>query len=158
MLTKGRLAQLLFMMIVLLGLFFWRTFDSELPESEGIVDHENSQVSLLRCDYTIACEFVTEQGSFFLSIKNIPIVAEEWIDFELTAPSENSEINNAKIVGKSMFMGRIPVSFSKTKEKNFSARSLVGACTTDEMIWELQIDITQAGNSETLVFDFMVKK
>ncbi|WP_413701715.1 hypothetical protein ACLKMH_09210 [Psychromonas sp. KJ10-10] len=158
MLTKSRLAQLLFMMIVLLGLFFWRTFEGELSNSTTNTNNDNSEISLLRCDYSSACEFITEQGSFFLDIKNAPVQAEEWIDFELITPFENSEISKAQIVGKSMFMGRIPVFFSKSGAKNYTARGLVGACMTDEMVWELQIEIANGDNNETLLFDFMVKK
>ncbi|PKG38721.1 hypothetical protein [Psychromonas sp. Urea-02u-13] len=158
MLTKSRVVQLLFMLAVLLFLFFWRTFDSEQSEPAVIEQNVLAQISLGRCDYTDSCEFITEQGTFLLAIKNAPIQAEEWIDFELTTPLENSEITKAQIVGKTMFMGRIPVRFKKSAEKTFSAKGIVGACTTDQMLWELQITVLNGDKSELLTFDFMVNK
>jgi hypothetical protein len=158
MLSKSRVVQLLFMLVVLLTLFFWRTFDVALEESTATEQKVLAQVNLLRCDYSKACEFITEQGTFTLDIKNTPIKAEEWIEFELSTPLENSEVTKAKIVSKSMFMGRIPVRFKKSGTQIFSAKSLVGACTTEQMIWELQITVVNDDNSELLSFDFMVQK
>ncbi|WP_022940490.1 hypothetical protein [Psychromonas hadalis] len=154
MLTKSRVVQLLLMLLVLMALFFWRTFDT--PPQEAF--HEKGKVSLVRCDYVEACEFMTDQGAFFLTIKNHPIKAEEWINFELSSPIKNIQIENAKIVGKTMFMGRIPVTFKKTSEQHFSAKSLVGACTTPKMAWELQIAISVGDKSKLLMFDFMVER
>lgn len=158
MLTKGRVVQLLFMMAILLLLFFWRTFDVEANVTANETTELSPQMSLLRCDYVKACEFVTEQGTFLLSVKNLPIKPEEWIDFELLSPLKNTHINSAKIVSKSMFMGKIPVKFKKTAPQTFSARGIVGACITDKMIWELHISIDNDEQNEVLVFDFMVKK
>jgi hypothetical protein len=158
MLTKSRIVQILFMMIVLVGLFFWRTFESQVENKANFEKNIKPQVDLLRCDYKSPCEFITEQGIFLLSIKDIPIQAEEWIDFELSMPIDNSEITKAQIVGKTMFMGRIPVRFKNASDRKFTARGLVGACTTDEMIWQLQINVVTNNISETLLFDFAVKK
>ena len=154
MLTRSRVVQLLFMLFVLMLLFFWRTFDN-IEQNPSV---EQNSVNLSSCDYRDACEFITEQGTFFLSIKNLPIKAEEWIHFELLTPAENVQIKSAKIVGKSMFMGRIPVKFNKTSDALFSAKSLVGACTTPQMVWELQITTSIGAKDELLAFDFMVEK
>jgi hypothetical protein len=158
MLTKSRVVQLLFMLAVLLTLFFWRTFENDLEKVIEVEQKGLPQVNLLRCDYRQVCEFITEQGTFTLDIKDTPIRAEEWINFELSTPLENSNIMKAQIVSKSMFMGRIPVRFKKSGTQIFSAKSLVGACTTDQMIWELQITVVNDDKSELLLFDFMVQK
>lgn len=157
MLTKGRVVQLLIMLIVLLVLFFWRTFDikDDLQPSPEIKVSQNQ--SLVRCDYQQACEFITEQGTFFLEIKNLPIKAEEWIDFELLTPIKNVQVNKAKIVGKTMFMGRIPVTFNRASDQIFSAKTLVGACTTAQMVWSLEITVESDNVEQLLSFDFMVK-
>jgi len=158
MLTKSRVVQLLFMLAVLLFLFFWRTFNNDLVEPVQVVQEDSPKINLLRCDYSDVCEFVAEQGRFFLAIKNTPIQAEEWIDFELTTPLKNSEITKAQIVGKTMFMGKIPVRFKKLDEYLFTGKGIVGGCATDVMVWELQITVVNGDKSDVLLFDFMTKK
>lgn len=157
MLTKSRIAQLLFMLTVLLGLFFWRTFDLD-QDSSPQVEIKPQQSNIIRCDFIEPCEFINEQGSFLLSIKNLPIQAEEWIDFELSSPVEGLTVSSAKMIGKEMFMGRIPVKFKKSAPKLFTAKGITGACTTDEMIWELQLTVSDGDSSELLSFDFIVNK
>ena len=155
MLTKSRVVQLLFMLTVLLVLFFWKTFE-KIPDKQVV--ESDPQISQVRCDYKDACEYITDQGTFFLSIENLPIKAEEWIDFELLMPNDNMKVSKAKIVGKDMFMGRIPVTFKQSKTDLFRAKTLVGACTTPEMIWSLEITVDIAEAQEVITFDFMVKR
>lgn len=161
MLTKSRVVQLLFMLIVLLVLFFWRTFSPPQTITQEGVEIKGSEavalVSLLRCDYQTPCEFISEQGEFLLNIKNLPIKAEQWIDFELSTPNENIQVSAALIVGKSMFMGEIPVSFSQSAQQLFSAKAIVAACMHDEMIWTLQITVNNGDLQEALAFDFAVR-
>ncbi|MCP4324019.1 MAG: hypothetical protein GY787_19600 [Alteromonadales bacterium] len=154
MLERSRVVQLILMLFILLTLFFWKTFEPSKVISE-VVDIPPAKVSSLRCNYVKACEFVTEQGTFYLNIKNLPIKPEEWINFELQSPIKYTQIKTANIVSKSMFMGKIPVSFKQSKEKLFIGKSLVGACITEQMIWELQISLE---SGELLTFDFMVEK
>ena len=158
MLTKSRLVQLLLMMFVLLVLFFWKTFNNEQNNIQANEGDASEEMGILRCNYDDACEFVSESGIYSLAIKNLPVKAEEWIDFELNTPTKNVEISKAQIAGKTMFMGRIPVKFTKSADKQFSAKSLVGSCTTKHMIWELQITVLNGEFSELLSFDFVVKK
>lgn len=161
MLTKGKVFQLLFMLTVLLALFFWKTFDSS--ENKQVLEETDISmtkplVNVVRCDYQEACEFINEQGISLLSIKDLPIKAEEWINFELTVPNENSVINSAQIVGKSMFMGKIPVNFKQSGSTQFSGKAIVATCMHDEMIWTVEIMIENAGEQQLLAFDFLVKK
>lgn len=158
MLTKSRVAQLCFMLAVLIGLFVWRTYDEDKNVQKINQEESSPGLSLLRCDYSQACEFITEQGTFLLRVKNTPIQAEEWIDFELSMPAENIEVSKAQIIGKTMFMGRIPVKFKASGDMEYSGRGIVGSCTTHEMIWELQITVKKGDVSELLSFDFIVKK
>lgn len=158
MLTKSRVVQLSFMLCVLLALFFWKTFETPKNSASAIEDIGVAKVSLLRCDYRDACEFIAEQGTFYLSIKNLPIKPEEWINFELHSLVKNMQVTSAKIISKSMFMGKIPVVFKKSEEQLFVAKGIVGACITDEMIWALQITVENGELTELLSFDFMVVK
>lgn len=158
MLTKIRVVQLVFMLIVLVGLFFWKTFEHKEDKITPKEGTNNTPMNLLRCDYQQACEFITKQGVFLLNIKNLPIKAEQWIDFELSTPHKNIQISKAQIVGKTMFMGRIPVTFSKSELQLFNSKALVGACMNEKMIWTLEVTVNKGDMQEQLAFDFMVER
>jgi len=146
--------QLLVMLLILLALVVWRTVAYAQTVSEN--NHSAaSATDLLRCDYFTPCEFTTPQGAFWLTVANPPIKAEQWIDFNLHSKLEEWRIIEAKIIGKSMFMGRIPVFFSPS-ENGFAAKTLVAACTSKQMIWQLQITVEINNVSELLLFDFVV--
>jgi hypothetical protein len=159
MLTKSRAVQLLVMLIVLASLFTWRTITIEAEQQDNVdLTSVESSPGLLECDYLIPCEVASSQGRFWLSVDNPPIKAEQWINFKFESDQQELRVIDAKIVGKEMFMGRIPVTFTKVGKGIFSAKTLVGACTTPTMIWQLQINVTVNGIEDLLLFDFMVKK
>ncbi|ABM02782.1 hypothetical protein Ping_0940 [Psychromonas ingrahamii 37] len=159
MLTKSKIIQLLFMLIVLVSLFIWRTINIK-TEQQMNIDLTSTERSSgqLECDYLVPCELLSSQGRFWLSVDNPTIKAEQWINFRLESDEQEWRVIDAKIVGKEMFMGRIPVTFVKTDKGFFSAKTLVGACTTPAMIWQLKINILVNGIKDQLLFDFMVKK
>ncbi len=163
MLSKSRVVQLLVMMAVFMALVTWRTLDTD-PADKGAATVKKEPAAeksgqntteMLRCDYFTACEFRSEQGSFWLSVDNPPIKAEEWINFKLKSSNPDWQVTDAKIVGKEMFMGRIPVTFDPLEKGVFSAKTLVGSCIT-EMIWQLEINIEMNGLKQVLLFDFAV--
>jgi hypothetical protein len=159
MLTKSRAVQLLVMLIVLASLFTWRTITIEAEQQDNVdLTSVESSPGLLECDYLIPCEVASSQGRFWLSVDNPTIKAEQWINFKFESAQQELRVIDAKIVGKEMFMGRIPVTFTKVGKGIFSAKTLVGACTTPTMIWQLQINVTVNGIEDLLLFDFMVKK
>jgi hypothetical protein len=158
MLTKSRLVQLIVMLTILLVLFFWKTFEKDTDKQTVEALAGEALTSQARCDYLDACEYVTKSGTFFLNVEDVPIKAEEWINFELTMPNQNITVTKSQIVGKSMFMGRIPVTFKQAQEDVYRAKTLVGACTTPEMIWLLEITVEVEGVQEVINFDFMVKR
>jgi len=161
MLTKGKIFQLLFMLTVLLALFFWRTFDSSEAKQaieEAEIPMTMPLMNVVRCDYQEPCEFINEQGTSLLSIKDLPIKAEEWINFELTVPNADNVVNSAQIVGKSMFMGKIPINFKQSGTNQFSGKAIVATCMHDEMIWTVEVTVDNSGEQQLLAFDFLVKK
>lgn len=159
MLTKSRIVQLLVMLLVLVLLFTWRTMTIETePQNNVNLTSVEPSTGLLECDYFVPCEVVSSQGSFWLSVDNPPIKAEQWINFRLEGNGQKWRVIDAKIVGKEMFMGRIPVTFTNLGKGIFSAKTLVGACTNPTMIWQLQINVAVNGIEELLLFDFMIQK
>ena len=145
--------QIFIILLVLIALVVWKTIDSNKEVENKPVD---IQQSLVECDYSAPCEFRAEKGAFWLSVQDPPIKAEQWINFSLQSELKNWRIIEAKIVGKSMFMGRIPVFFKTEKEGGFSAKTLVGACTSDKMVWTLQIQTEIDSQLTLLNFDFEV--
>ncbi|WP_372881076.1 hypothetical protein [Psychromonas sp.] len=159
MLTKNRVAQLLVMLIVLVTLFIWRTVTTKPEQVKNVELTAVAPLSELpACDYVKPCKFASDHGTFWLSVANLPVKAEQWINFSLKGGEKDWRVVDAKIVGKEMFMGRIPVTFTQTDKNIFSAKTLVGACTTPKMIWQLQINIEVNSANELLLFDFMVEK
>ena len=159
MLTKNRVAQLLVMLILLVSLFTWRTMTTEPGQVNNIELTAVEPLSeSLACDYIKPCKFVSDHGSFWLSVGNPPVKAEQWIDFSLNSSEPEWHVVDAKIVGRDMFMGRIPVTFTENDKHIFSAKTLVGACTTPKLIWQLQINVQVNAVNELLLFDFMVEK
>lgn len=159
MLTKNRVVQLLLMLIVLVSLFTWRTITNpKEQQNDAVLTSVEASTGQLECDYLVPCEVAGAQGSFWLSVDNPPIKAEQWIDFKLKSNAQEWRVNDAKIVGKEMFMGRIPVTFTDLGKGIFSAKTLVGACTTSTMIWQLQIKVAVNGVEELILFDFLIQK
>ncbi|WP_138482998.1 hypothetical protein [Pseudoalteromonas phenolica] len=76
-----------------------------------------------------------------------------WVDDNLKLQAESEflirlqveqdgpfEIKSAKIDGKSMNMGYIPLFFSQLNKDTYIAQGIVGACDTDDMVWQIVID------------------
>lgn len=158
MLTKSKLIQLAVILLILLGLVFWRTESvlRDVTNAPGI-SAEQTEATVVRCDYLSSCEFVSKQGKFGLTVNNPPIQAERWINFSLQSELSGWRVTEAEIVGKSMFMGRIPVFFKSADKDIYSARAMVPACTSAEMTWQLQISVVADNIKEVLRFDFAVR-
>lgn len=158
MLTKSKLIQLAIMLLILLGLVLWKTESvlRDVTNAPGM-SIEQTEATVVRCDYLSSCEFVSKQGKFWLTVNNPPIQAEHWINFNLQSELPSWQVTEAEIVGKSMFMGRIPVLFKSIDEGIYTARTMVSACTSAAMIWQLQITVVVDNIKEVLLFDFIVR-
>lgn len=147
MLTKRKILLLFLLLVILsLGILNW-------PIENAVSSQKKADT---RCDYSTACEFTTKQGVFWLTVDNPPIKAEQWISLSLQSELSDWQVKEANIVGRDMFMGRIPVQFKANEKGKFSAQTMVGACTRDEMIWQLQIEVELQGKIEMLSYDFAV--
>jgi hypothetical protein len=63
---------------------------------------------------------------------------------------------SAVIVGKSMYMGKIPLRFTfDDKTGTWRSDFMLGACSDPEMLWQLQMLLTdQSGNQQQLETEF----
>lgn len=153
MLRKSRVVNLFILLFVLLlGMICGWIYNFYNVNSSI----EEATANRVACDYFTACQFVSKQGRFWLSVDNPPIQAERWIFFNLQSELPAWQVLEANIVGKSMFMGRIPVFFESAGKRGFTAKSMVGACTSKQMIWQLQIMVEADKRKEMLLFDFTV--
>jgi hypothetical protein len=99
-----------------------------------------------------------------VEVQNQPIEAEKEAIFmlEVTHLTQARLINTksimAKIIGKDMYMGRIPVVFNNIAENQYQASSFIGACTEPSMEWLLLVEFEFTdGNRYEMPFQFTVK-
>ncbi|MDX5405839.1 MAG: hypothetical protein LPK11_02200 [Chromatiaceae bacterium] len=59
---------------------------------------------------------------------------------KLTVIADDISAVSGSIAGVSMYMGRIPLRFSRVAE-GFTADFLLGACADPKMLWQLEIEI-----------------
>jgi len=159
MLTKSRLIQLLSMLSLLIGLFIWRTVESvgeQTPESASEVFLADETI----CDFSSPCDFISPLGTFTLSVDEGEIVPETWFHLTLKSEHKNWKVLRAKTVGKTMFMGKIPMRFSSISEQDgenkATAKSMVGVCATDRMLWRFDIVVEVDGTPINLYYDFLI--
>lgn len=166
MLTKSRLIQIACMLLILVGLFVWRTANfsdaNNNVESNTLTKLTDETIVDTLCDLSQPCVFHTSIGDFTLSVDGGAIIPEQWFHLNLTSESENWEVTQAKIVGKTMFMGKIPVKFLPPQkvadELQSTAVSMLGVCTEDKMIWRLEVVIEANGLPIDLLYDFLIEK
>ncbi len=163
MLTKSRLIQLVIMLCLLIGLFIWRTI--ELSPVIGKNQQESVQddkVEEVLCDFSEPCVFNSLWGAFSLSVEGGKIIPEQWFHLTLESEIENWQISSAKIVGKTMFMGKIPIKFTEVTstagKQQSTGKSMLGVCTEDKMLWRLDIVVEINGQPVNLYYDFLIVK
>ncbi|MEL0630634.1 hypothetical protein [Psychromonas aquatilis] len=163
MLSKMRLAQILIMLSLLIGLFIWRTVSvttSETPKEEEnkALVIENSYL----CDFVSPCIYGTSLGDFSLSIEGNKIIPEQAFNLILESNQKGWKVNQAKILGKDVFMGKVPVTFSSVSKVGnvfqATAKSMIGACTDDQLLWRLEVQIESNGKIFPLYYDFTISK
>lgn len=161
MLTKSRMIQLLSMLSLLIGLFVWRTIN---PNTTEIIETQlNDQLTVIDaslCDFKEPCLFKSIYGAFSLTVDEGKITPEEWFNLTLKSDLDNWEVISAKTVGKTMFMGKIPLSFSAVSginnQQQSTAKTMLGACTENKMVWRFDILLEIEGQPVNLYYDFEV--
>lgn len=162
MLTKSRLIQLVSMLTLLIGLFVWRTIDlseAELEKSETTAPSLKLDEAV--CDLSQPCLFKSILGDFVLSVDEGEIIPEQWYNLTFKSNVKDWKIMSAKIVGKTMFMGQIPIKFSPSTEngeRQSHAKSMIGVCTEDKMLWQLKMLVEVEGKPIDVHYDFLIVK
>lgn len=165
MLTKSRLIQLFFMLCVLIGLFIWRTIDFTLSDDMNLaVDKEVKEVVVNfednTCDFSKPCLFNSAWGTFSLSVDEGKITPEEWFHLTLKSDLKNWKVISAKTIGKTMFMGKIPMKFMPVvqvgEKYQTNAKSMLGSCIEKRMVWRFDIEIDFDGQPINIFYDFVI--
>ena len=162
MLTKSRLIQLVSMLTLLIGLFVWRTIglsEAELEKSETTAPSLKLDEAV--CDLSQPCLFKSILGDFVLSVDEGEIIPEQWYNLTFKSNVKDWKIMSAKIVGKTMFMGQIPIKFSPSTEngeRQSHAKSMIGVCTEDKMLWQLKMLVEVEGKPIDVHYDFLIVK
>ncbi len=121
------------------------------PEQNRI---ETNKGTLL-CDFEYSpCAFNSSQGKAWLQAEPAIIKTENEITFSLSFDDpSNVVIKTARLEGKDMYMGVIPVFFTKVGEQ-YRGGAMLGACMHDKMVWQMFVEIEVDGKPQTLVYDF----
>lgn len=144
-LTKIRVFQLLLVLFILLGLVLWRT----LSAGSSVPAQTNRILAGGECDLSSADCRLPPPDELLVSSSLRPIVPET--PFTLTLRGHPSMApKHAWLEGRSMFMGRIPLSFSRQGDA-WVASTMVGACSEPAMIWQLTI-VLEDGQQLTAPF------
>ncbi|OUS26346.1 hypothetical protein A9Q98_10900 [Thalassotalea sp. 42_200_T64] len=108
------------------------------------------------CDFSAGvCSQIRDFGSFELTTMPKLIKAESEINFQLTSKNNAElEIQSAWLEGKDMYMGKIPLFFS-AKNGVYEANTLIGACTEEQMNWQMIIVLMTDNQQQRLVFEFI---
>lgn len=142
-LTRGRLIQIIVLMIVLITAFIWRTVTYQKPP----VTTNQAKVCNLNtgnCTFTIDTKPVT--------ISLLPLDPKANIPLQLHI--SNIAVNpRATVNGISMNMGILPVIFKQQKE-GWLGEFTVPQCTADKMTWAINIKI----NNNIYTSEFTVTK
>ena len=107
------------------------------------------------------CQF--SQGSCTKEINGVKITL---LINPKTVPSEKNiqlklsvnkpvKIKSARIEGRDMFMGMIPIKFNSIKNKEFLGDAILGTCASGYMVWRLIVNIDVNGTPSTVFYDFL---
>jgi len=117
--------------------------------------HANKTDSSL-CDfYAGSCVQNSLNGDISLSLEPAGAPSEKPLKFRLKSQSP-IKLLSARLEGRDMFMGVIPVKFEKSDEKHYEATATYGSCSSGYMVWRLWLNLeTDKGQNQSLWFDFL---
>lgn len=97
------------------------------------------------------CTITTQFGELSVLFDQKIITPEN--EFSIWVGNENideSFIITGFLEGKTMYMGKIPLFFAKGKQRGFRiANAMLGSCSDKNMVWTLQLTVTQESNANT---------
>lgn len=142
-LTRGRLIQIIVLMIVLITAFVWRTVTYQ-AQPTAKVQAKVCSLNAGDCLFNINNKPVT--------VKLLPVVPKA--EVPLILHINNVDVNPvAKVSGVNMNMGTLPIIF-KQKQNGWIGEFMVPQSSHDKMIWAININI----NNKIYSSEFSVTK
>ena len=142
-LTRGRLIQIIILMIILISAFIWRTITYQA--------NTITKIPLKVCSLnTGSCLFNINNKAVTVTLTPETLQAET----RMTLYINNIDVNPSAIVsGVTMNMGVLPIIFTAQK-KGWQGEFTVPKCTQDNMTWAIDIKV----NDKIYSVEFTVTK
>ncbi|WP_133309338.1 hypothetical protein [Parashewanella curva] len=101
-----------------------------------------------------SCTKSTKGVNFTIKISPEEVPSEQDLHFRLTV--DKTVINvKARLEGRDMFMGIIPVVLSQTESNTYDSQFMLGSCASGYMVWRLFISAEYQGQQINTHFDFL---
>ncbi len=101
-----------------------------------------------------SCTKLTKGVNFTIKITPEGVPSEKELYLSLTADKTLTNIQ-ARIEGRDMFMGIIPISLSQTESGTYNSEFMLGSCASGYMVWRLFINAEHKGQQISTYFDFL---
>ena len=101
-----------------------------------------------------SCKKESNHAEIALLISPNTVPSGEKLDLSITS-NELIKIKSARIEGRDMFMGIIPIKFNRIKNRGFFSNAFLGSCASGYMVWRLFITFEKKGIESTVYFDFL---
>ncbi len=69
--------------------------------------------------------------------------------------SEPVQLLGARVEGRDMFMGVIPLNLTETAESRYNGTLVYGSCSSNYMVWRMFVSFNVKGQQQHVMFDFL---
>ncbi|GLS84581.1 hypothetical protein GCM10007894_25580 [Paraferrimonas haliotis] len=80
--------------------------------------------------------------------------SEEMVTYHLEFSTPVTRVRG-KLEGRDMFMGSIPILFSRKEGNHFDSEAQFGACISGYMVWRLTVNFETQSGPQQVYFDFL---
>lgn len=107
------------------------------------------------CDfYQGICRVNVDEDALTLNISPANTPSEKPLSVSVNLP-ESAELISARVEGRDMFMGVIPLNLSQTAKTEYKASLMYGSCSSNYMVWRMFVTYRNQGVEQTAMFDFL---
>ncbi|RYV01430.1 hypothetical protein SOPP22_13640 [Shewanella sp. OPT22] len=113
------------------------------------------QIDRSLCNFLVSSCLKEANGAeiaLFISPNTVP--SEQDLTISLKS-NKNITIKSARIEGRDMFMGVIPIKVKELNNNDFSANAILGSCASGYMVWRLFVTYELNGQTSTVFYDFL---
>ncbi|WP_028765107.1 hypothetical protein [Shewanella colwelliana] len=107
------------------------------------------------CDfYEGICIVNVGEDALTLNITPANTPSEKPLSVSVNLP-ESAVLISARVEGRDMFMGIIPLNLSQTAKTEYKATLIYGSCSSNYMVWRMFVTYRNKGVEQTAMFDFL---